>query len=225
MDTVLYVNIIIIAVGIVIFIISMIDYAIAFAFFLSIYPIIYTAAVIEGWSGYNPSRIIIFLLFIVALFKIKPYWQQIPYKGIIYSYVLFMLMLLISVILSELPKETFTRSLIYLLPIMFYCCTLVAVISNKKGLRYIFVAFIIGFTLTTVYGLIEIIMQRNILVDLGIIVQEYEWITDIRLEYGRITSFIGQPVIASIYFIFTIPVVYFIRKYYIESKLAKHFIV
>jgi len=224
MDTALFVNLIIIAVGLIIFIVSMIDYAIAFAIFLSIYPIIYTAPVIEGWGGYNPSRIIVLLLFIVSLIKIKPYWQQIPFKGIIYSYLLFMLMLLISVMLSELPKETFTRSLIYLLPIMFYCCTLVVVISNKKGLRYIFLAFIIGFTLTTVYGLLEIIMQRNILVDFGIIVQEYEWMTDIRLDYGRITSFIGQPVITSLYYIFTIPAIYFIRKQYIESKLVKQFL-
>jgi O-antigen ligase len=221
MDTALYVNVIIIAIGLIILIISMIDYAIAFAIFLSIYPIIYTAPVIEGWSGYNPSRIIIFLLFIVSLFKIKPYWQEIPFKGIIYSYLLFLLMLLISVILSELPKETFTRSLIYLLPIMFYCCTLVAVISNKKGLRYIFGALIIGFTLTTVYGLLELIMQRNILIDLGIIVQEYDWMTDVRLGYGRIISFIGQPVFAALYYIFTIPVIFFIRKNYIQSTLAK----
>jgi lysylphosphatidylglycerol synthetase-like protein (DUF2156 family) len=224
MDTALYVNIIIIVVGFAIFIISIIDYAIAFAFYLAIYPLIYTAPVIEGWGGYNPSRIIISLLFIVSLFKIKPYWQEIPYKGIIYSYLLFLLMLLISVMLSELPRETFTRSLIYLLPVMFYSCTLAAVVGNKKGLRYIFGAFIIGFTLTTVYGLLEIIMQRNILVDLGIIVQEYEWMTDIRLDYGRITSFIGQPVIASLYYIFTIPVIFFIRQHYMKSTLAKQFI-
>jgi O-antigen ligase len=224
MDTALYVNIIIFAFGLVIFIISIIDYAIAFAIFIAIYPVIYTAPVIEGWSGYNASRFIISLLFIVSLFKIKPYWQQIPSKGIIYNYLLFMLMLLVSVMLSELPKETFTRSLIYLLPIMFYCCTLVAVISNKKGLRYIFVAIIIGFTVTTVYGLLEIIMQRNILIDLGIIVQDYEWMTDVRLGYGRIISFMGQPVFAALYYILTIPVIYFIRLKYIESKLAKQFL-
>lgn len=225
MDTALYVNIIILAVGFVITIISIIDYAIAFAIIIAIYPIIYTAPIIEGWSGYNSSRIIISLLFIVSLFKIKPYWQEIPSKGIVYSYLLFLLMLLVSVMVSELPGETFSRSLIYLLPVMFYVCTLAAVVSNQKGLRYIFMAFIIGFTVTTVYGLIEIIIQRNILVDLGIIVQDYGWMTDIRLGYGRITSFIGQPVIASLYYIFTIPVIYFIRKHYIESTLVKQFLI
>jgi O-antigen ligase len=221
----LLVYVIVSLIGIIIIFLSLVNFSLGFSIFLFIYPIIYTVPVIVGWEAFPISRFIISLLFSVALFKLKPYWREIPFKNIIYSYSFFIFILIMSAMLSSMPWETFTRSITNLVPIMFFICSLVSIIDDRNGLTYIFMAILSGLALTSLYGLIEISLQRNFLVDIGIITQDYDWMTDIRLGFGRITSFLGQPVYAALYFVFIIPVAYFILEYFIKLKLVKLLIV
>jgi hypothetical protein len=221
----LLIYVIVSVMGLFIIFISLVYFSLGFSIFIFIYPIIYTVPVIVGWEAFPVSRVIISLLFLVALFKIQPYWPKIPLKYIIYSYSFFIVTLIISAMLSSLPWETFTRSITYLVPIMFFICSLVSIVDDKNGLKFMFIGILSGFALITLYGLIEILLQRNFLVDIGVITQDYEWMTDIRLGFGRITSFLGQPVYAALYFVFLIPIVYFISEFFIKLKLVKFVII
>lgn len=221
MEIGVYVYDIVIVIGILLFIIALINFSVAFALFLAIYPIIYKVPVIEGLEYLPADRIIISMLFIVAIVKIIPYWKKIPFKSIMYTYAIYFATLFISAMASALPWEAFTRTLTYLIPVMFFACALATVIDDRKGLKYLTRGILVGFAVTCAYGLVEILLQKNYLVDLGIITQDYDWMTDIRLGYGRITSFIGQPIYAALYYLFTIPIIYFIMTYYIRSVISK----
>jgi hypothetical protein len=217
----LYCFIAVLVIGFLIFFVSLLNYALGFSIFLAIFPLIYKVPVVDSYEYLPAYRIIIFLLFVISLPKIIHYWHDMPAKAIIYSYCFYVLILMISALFSQMPLETFARTLTYFIPLMFFFCAFITLIDDRKGLNYMFTGILIAFVLTSLYGLIEIFLQRNILVDLGMITQDNDWISEIRLGFGRITSFLGQPVYTALYLLFTIPVIFFIIQYFINSLFTK----
>lgn len=221
MDNTLLTNYIAILLSIIIFIISLFNYSYASFLFVVLLPLIFNLKDIEGFEAFPVYRILISLLFLVAAFKFRPHWHKFPYKKFIYSYLVFIAGLLISALFSPSPWEAFTHSVTYVFPLMTFIIIFVAVIDNDDGSRYIFNGITIGFVIVTIYGIFELLYQENILVNLGILGQDYNWLTDIRLGEGRLISFIGQPVYLALYIVYTGVGVIFYNMYYNSNRIAR----
>lgn len=222
MDNVQLVNISIIFIGVIIFATSLINYTYAIALWLILFPIVGTIKGFEGWEILPMERIINTLLFIVALIKLRVNWYKISGVSILLYFLFFTLACLLSSLFSEMPVASLGRSLTFIFPLMMGIIVLAAIMEKEDGLRVIVQAMIVGFAITLLYAIVEFILQKNFMVDLGLLPWGEDYLADIRFGIsGRISSFIGQPVYAALYFLIMLPLIFFYREYYVESSPIK----
>ncbi len=212
----------ILLIGLVLLMMSFNYYVLAVSLWLMIYPIVGQVNAIEGWEIFPAERIVTSLLFLAALFKLGENWEKLPSMSLFRYYLLFIFALFLSSAVSDMPLQSAGRSLTFLVPLMWGIIVLAAIVDNESALRMLIKAMLIGFTVTIAYGILEFILQNNYLVNWGIIRQDVDYLSVERFGIGgRITSFIGQPVYAALYFLTMLPLILFYRKYYGKTSVMK----
>ena len=222
MDYIPLINIIILLIGFNLFAISFKNYTFAFSVWLVLLPVVVQINSFEGWEILPAQRIVTCLLFMVAFFKLRRNWRKIPDLSLFWYYLLFIFCLFLSSIFSEIPLQSAGRTLTFFVPLMMGIMALAAIVENENGLRIIIKAMIAGFTISIAYAIIEFLFQDNYLVSLGLIFSDADYLAEDRYGLGgRITSFLGQPVYAALYFLVVLPLILFYRKYYVKNPVIK----
>ena len=226
MDFSAHANIFVLIIGIIIFISSFRFFSFSFAFWLGVSPLIYQFRTFENWEFLPADRLIKCLLFAVALVKLRKYWSKINNKSFYFYYALFIGALLISSAFSPIWVQSLGRSMTFAVPLMVGIMAMVCLMDSPHGFRLILQGIIAGVVFTTGYGILEFALQQNILVDLNVINQEFDYLTEVRYgSSGRVTSFLSQPVYAALYYFSTLPILLFYGRYYCKSVMSKSFII
>ena len=158
------------------------------------------------------------LLFGVALIKIRGNWNKIPGISLFVYFLIFVFAILLSAIFSDMPLSSLARTLTFIVPLMMGVMVLAAAMDKDNGLRVIMRAMIIGIAIAIGYGIVELILQKNLLLEMGVLPWDEDYMSDVRFGIsGRISSFIGQPIYAALYLFIMLPVILFYKKYYNQS--------
>jgi hypothetical protein len=222
MQNVTLLNLVILFMGLIILLISLTNYTYAIAIWLVLFPIVGQIKGFDGWEIFPMERILNTLLCGIALIKIKVNWKKLPDASLFIYYLWFIFVLVLSSIFSEIPIPALGRTLTFTVPLMMGIMVLAAIQENENGLRMIIGAMILGFSITIAFAVVELLLQKNFLVDMGVLPWDEDYLSDIRFGIsGRISSFIGQPVYAALYFMTTIPLILFYRKYYVRNSTMK----
>jgi O-antigen ligase len=222
MDNIQLINIIIIFIGAIIFVISIMNYTYSIALWLVLFAIVGQIKGFHGWEIFPMERILNTLLFVVALIKLRGSWYKLPDASIFTYFLWFIIACLLSSLFSEMPLPSLGRSLTFLAPLMMGIMVLAAIIEKENGLQLIIRAMIVGFTIAIFYAIVEFILQKNYLADLGVLPWDEDYLSDIRFGIsGRISSFIGQPVYTALYLLVMLPLILFYREYYVTDRTMK----
>lgn len=162
-------------------------------------PIFASSKTTEYFLRGTVIRALIIIIFICFLFKYKK--LKIPKIGPFKYYLLFIFISIISALLSNYPGESLLRALTLFQSFILFLLSLVISYNYQHGFQKINKYLYLGFVVTLLIGLGELITQNKFLFELGF-VPEYSvnYLNEIRTFSGRISSFIGQPVYASFYF-------------------------
>lgn len=222
MDNVILINIIIIIIGLMIVLLSLIDFTYGLATWLVFLPIVVSVRGFEGLEIFPMERVFTTLLFGVAVIKIRGHWNKIPGISLFVYFTFFLFAILLSAIFSDMPLSSLARTLTFIVPLMMGVMVLAAVMDNENGLRVIMRAMIIGFAIVIAYGIVELILQKSLLLEMGVLPWDEDYMSDVRFGIsGRISSFVGQPIYAALYLFIMLPVILFYKKYYNENYAIK----
>ena len=95
-------------------------------------------------------------------------------------------------------------------------------LTDKNAMRTLVKGILLGLIGVTAYGVTEILFQRNVLYDIGLLRSEADYINEVRFGFsGRIMSTIGQPVGTSLYLMVALPLVIFYAKYLTNSLVRR----
>lgn len=139
------------------------------------------------------------------------------------EFIAFALFIAVNVLsgLASGQIESIFRAFTYIEPLLYYLLTFHVVTLNPANLKQALLAIIWGGLVAALFGLIEIVAQRPIVLLLGIpfhIPELVGYLLTNRFGLsGRIVSTIGQPVYAALYF----TVWLFITVYYVRMFLPK----
>ena len=176
----------------------------------------------EGLEIFPMERVFSTLLFVVALIKMRGNWNKIPGISLFAYFLLFLFVILLSAILSDMLLSSLARTLTFLVPLMMGVMVLTAALEKDNSLGVIMGAMIIGIAVIIGFGIAELILQKNLLLEMGVLPWDEDYMSDVRFGIsGRISSFVGQPIYAALYLFIMLPVVLFYRRYYNESHVIK----
>jgi O-antigen ligase len=162
--------------------------------------------------------------FILALSRSKKI--HVPPLGPFSYYLLYVAVCLLSALVSADPAEAVFRSLTYLEPFAFFLLTLVVSYNDADGFQRIVRWVFLSTLIVVVYGLIQLLTQRDFLSEAGFTNQmsflgaPINYLADRRTFSGRITTFLAQPVFAAFFFIVALIVALF---YFLRDKPRKLF--
>lgn len=222
MDNVILINIIIIFIGLTILLISFFDFTYGLAAWLVLLPIVVTIKGFEGLEIFPMERVFNTLLFGVALIKIRGNWHKIPGTSLFVYYLVFLFAILLSAVFSDMPLSSLARTLTFIVPLMMGVMVLAAVMEKENGLQMIMRGMIIGSAIVIGYGIVELIIQKNLFLEMGVLPWEEDYMSDVRFGIsGRISSSVGQPIYAALYLFVMLPVILFYKKYYNDNYANK----
>jgi hypothetical protein len=222
MDNVILINILIIFIGLTILVLSLLNFTYGLAAWLVLFPIIVSIKGFEGLEIFPMERIFNTLLFGVALIKIRGNWHKIPGSSLFVYYLVFLFVIFLAAIFSDMPFASLARTLTFIVPLMMGVMVLAAVMEKENSLQVIMRAMIIGLAIVIGFAIVELMIQKNLLLRMGVLPWDEDYMSEVRFGIsGRISSFVGQPIYAALYMFIMLPIVLFYNKYYNENYVIK----
>jgi hypothetical protein len=151
-----------------------------------------------------------------------------PSLGPFKYYLIFIAFCFISSLLSKYPLEASLRSFTFIEPMLFFFFALVVSANSDNGFKNVNQILYSGLFVTICFAMLELITQKKILYDAGFVPKySLTYQNEFRTFSGRISSFIGQPIYAALYFFVAlcIPVYYFIVSSAVSKKIKNIFII
>jgi hypothetical protein len=220
MDNVVLINVCIIIIGLAILLLSLINYTYGVAAWLVFLPLIVSIRGFDGLEIFPMERVFTALLFGVALIKARGHLNELPGFSLFIYFIIFLSAILLSAIFSDLPLSSLARTLTFIVPLMMGVMVLAAAREKDNALGVIMGAMIIGSAIVIGFGIAELIFQKNMLLEMGVLPWDEDYMSDVRFGIsGRISSFIGQPIYAALYLFIMLPVILFYKKYYNQSHV------
>ena len=149
-----------------------------------------------------------------------------PSLGPFKYYLIFIAFCFISSLLSKYPLEASLRSFTFIEPMLFFFFALVVSANSDNGFKNVNQILYSGLFVTICFAMLELITQKKILYDAGFVPKySLTYQNEFRTFSGRISSFIGQPIYAALYFFVAlcIPVYYFIVSSAVSKKIKNIF--
>ncbi|MDP1623925.1 MAG: O-antigen ligase family protein [Bacteroidales bacterium] len=145
-----------------------------------------------------------------------------PSLGPFNYYLVFIGFCLVSSLISKYPLEASLRSFTFIEPMLFFFFALVISANYANGFKDINKILYAGLLVTIVFAVIELITQKKILYDAGF-VPKYSLVyqNELRTFSGRISSFIGQPIYAALYFFVALCIPVYL--YIVSKSVTKKF--
>jgi O-antigen ligase len=214
-------NFALLLVGFILVAMSLHNFTRAFAIWWAVFPLVMRLTPIEGLV-IPTCRLITSALFLVAIFRFQVRKRRFPQGPLWKSYAAFLVLAAISAAVSMEPLESLGKTFTYVEPLMWAVMSAWCVMSDPRAMKTIMKGILWGLAGVIVYAVVEIITQRSVLYDIGVLRAEAEYISEIRFSFsGRIMSTLGQPVATSLYFASTLPLVLWYSKYLTKSVFTK----
>jgi O-antigen ligase len=214
-------NVALLLIGFILVAMSFHNFTRAFAIWWALFPLVMRLTPIEG-VVIPTCRLITSSLFLVAIFRFQGRRHRFPHAPLWKSYVLFLVLAAISAAISFEPMESLGKAFTYVEPLMWAVMSAWCVLSDQRAMKTITKGMLWGLTGVIAYALVEIITQRSLLYDIGLLRAEADYISEIRFSFsGRIMSTIGQPVATSLYLISVLPLALLYSKNFTRSVVTK----
>jgi hypothetical protein len=185
------------------------DFAGIWRFFLLILPVGHLVGSMFGLRSVSLTRLVLIGMTAVLLVlhrKNAGRWSILPLQPAVLAFSVFVAANLISAIHAFQPESVF-RTLTYLEPLLFFILSYHVVRRDSVNFRHLLRAVALGGVVVVVIAFVEMRLQRPAIDVLGIHLPGF--VEDLSVYFqenrfglgGRISSTIGQPVLAGIYFV------------------------
>ena len=185
------------------------DFARIWRFFLLILPLVHTIGSLFGLAQLSVVRLVLVGTTVVLLLlsrEVTGHWRIVPNEPGLVGFLLFVAANLFSAV-HTLNYESVFRTITYLEPALFFILTYQVVRRDSGNMRQVVRIVALGGVVVCLLGFVEMKAQRPVFDLLGIHLPGFAEDLSGYLEVdrfglgGRITSTIGQPVYAGIYFV------------------------
>ncbi|MEM2786125.1 MAG: O-antigen ligase family protein [Candidatus Nitrosotenuis sp.] len=178
-------------------------------------PILAPSVASQVFLRGNIYRLISVVIVLVLTLRFDSLWKTVANLWFVRLYLAFLVVCLISAMVSVEPVESVFRSLTYLEPLFYFFLAFVVAHEFPKGFEVGNKAIFTSLVMALAYGVFQIITQSDPLLEIGFrnhmttTLFNVNYLEDKRTFSGRITSVFGQPVYAAFFFIATSHVLFY----------------